>query len=100
MILLTLLYFIFFSFLIGIHSMQGWTATMRWGTRSQEREVQKKKKKKKKKAYRKSVFKELTIRRCLCLTEKSWNLSEQWIDFPREWGSGTSSASSDEHVPK
>ena len=29
--------------------MQGWTATMRWGTRSQEREVQKKKKKKKKK---------------------------------------------------
>ena len=28
--------------------MQGWTATMRWGTRSQEREVQKKKKKKKK----------------------------------------------------
>ena len=27
--------------------MQGWTATMRWGTRSQEREVQKKKKKKK-----------------------------------------------------
>ena len=28
--------------------MQGWTATMRWGTRSQEREVQKKKKKKEK----------------------------------------------------
>ena len=47
MILLTL-YFLFFSFLIGIHSMQGWIATMRWGTRSQERQVQKKKKKKKK----------------------------------------------------
>ena len=36
--------------------MQGWTATMRWGTRSQEREVQKKKKKKKKKKHTGNLF--------------------------------------------
>ena len=34
------------------------------------------------------------------MTEKSCNLLEQWIDLPQEKGSGTSWASSDEHLPK
>ena len=32
------------------------------------------------------------------VTEKSYNLSEKWVDLPREKGSGTSWASSDEHL--
>ena len=31
--------------------------------------------------------------------EKWYNLSEQRADLPREWGRGTYSASSDEHLP-
>ena len=34
------------------------------------------------------------------VTEKSCNLSEQRVDLPREKGSGTSWASSEEHLPK
>ena len=34
------------------------------------------------------------------VTEKSCNLSEQPLDLPWEKGSGTSSASSEEHLPK
>ena len=34
------------------------------------------------------------------VTEKSYNLSEQWVDLPREKGSGASWASSEEHLPK
>ena len=34
------------------------------------------------------------------VTEKSCNLSEYWVDLPREKGGGTSSAISDEHWPK
>ena len=34
------------------------------------------------------------------VTEKSCNLSEYRVDLPREQGSGTSWASSDEHLPK
>ena len=34
------------------------------------------------------------------MTEKSCNLLKQWIDLPQEKGSGTSWASSDEHLPK
>ena len=33
------------------------------------------------------------------VTEKSCNLSKQWVDFPRKKGSGTSWASSEEHLP-
>ena len=32
------------------------------------------------------------------VTEKSYNLSQKWVDLPREKGSGTSWASSDEHL--
>ena len=52
----------FFSFLIGIHSMQGWKATTR-------HEVTKKKKYKKVKVYRKSVKKEPTVKRCLLILD-------------------------------
>ena len=34
------------------------------------------------------------------MPEKSCNLSEERVDLPREQGSGTSWASSDEHLPK
>ena len=33
-------------------------------------------------------------------TEKSCNLSEKWVDLPREKGSRISWASSEEHLPK
>ena len=34
------------------------------------------------------------------VTEKSCNLSEWQVDLPQEKGSGTSWASSEEHLPK
>ena len=34
------------------------------------------------------------------VTEKSCDLSEQRVDLPREWGSGTSSTSSNEYQAK
>ena len=34
------------------------------------------------------------------VTEKSCNLSELWVDLPRERGSGASWASSEKHLPK
>ena len=34
------------------------------------------------------------------VTEKSCNLLELWVDLPREKGSGTTWASSDEHLPE
>ena len=34
------------------------------------------------------------------VTENSGNLSEQLVDLPKEKGSGTSWASSEEHLPK
>ena len=36
----------------------------------------------------------------ILVTEKSCNLSEYWVDLPWEKGSGTSSASFEEHLPK
>ena len=49
-------------FLIGIHSMQGWTAAMRHG-------VTRKRSTKKIAAYRKSVYKEPTVKRCLLILD-------------------------------
>ena len=34
------------------------------------------------------------------MMEKPCNLLEYWMELSRDWGSGTSWASSDEHLPK
>ena len=58
-LLLSLLYFVTFNFLlIGIHSTEGWTSTTRHG-------VTRKRSTKKMMAYRKSVYKKPTVKRCL-----------------------------------
>ena len=78
---------LFFIFLFGIHSLQGWTATTRHG-------VTRKKNHKKITAYKKSVYKEPAVKRCLLILDlKPLKIIGQRKTFYRQRIPGCSCAS-------